>query len=63
MLGFAAWAIDALLIGTGAGLLYWLLWGGGFPWVYAVLIGVVCATYWSWRRTPTPGRRLADRLA
>lgn len=59
----AGWIIDALWIGAGAGLIYWGLWGGGFPWFYAVLSGVVMATYSAWRHVPTPGRQLADRFA
>ena len=54
----AGWIIDALAIGAGAGLLYWGLRGGGFPWFYAIVIGVGTATYSVWRQFQTPGRSL-----
>jgi hypothetical protein len=63
MRDFAAWLTDAVICVAGAGLLYWALWGGGFPWFYAVLSGVALATYFQRGRPPTPGRRLVNHFA
>ena len=63
MRDFAAWITDALIIGAGAGLLYWGIWGGGFPWLYAALGGAALAALFVKGRPATPGRRLINHFA
>jgi hypothetical protein len=63
MRDFGAWVMDALIVGAAVGFLYSLIWGGGFPWIYAIASGALLAARWTWRRTPTPGRLLVSRFA
>lgn len=63
MRDFAAWLTDALIAGACAGLLYWWLWGGGFPWFYAALSGAGLAALFVKGRPPTPGRRIVNLFA
>jgi hypothetical protein len=60
---FAAWLMDALMVGTGAGLVQWGLFGGGFPYFTSIVGGAAVATLLARNWRLTPGRRLIDHFA